>query len=398
VENNAVSISVTPTSASILDLGATYQLTAAAFNNRGDALVEPGDVTWSSLNDNIATVSTTGLVTATTNPANTGTVGIVATATYGGLTAQSNVSVHDAPRTVDITSPDTTLDFVDATYRVAATIQNLAGTDLARTAVTWSSSAPNVATVDEDGDVTGQGVGSAVIRARSPFDAALTDAITVTVRNDPDTLRLNTSTVSISALLNTYTLEATVVNAGGAVVTGHTILWSSEDVNTATVNGGVVTAVGVGVTWIHAVVNGFPVVRDSAQITVTNNATSIAIEPSSLVMDTSAVDSITVTAYNSRGDAIANPTVTWERAAGNMVVIDTIYLSTTDSLEINSTTDEGKVWLRATVGTVSEIIPIEVVAASDDLLSFVIDRPRKQRQVDQVADRETVGVEPQDNH
>ena len=374
VSNDAVSITVTPTSAEILDLAGTYQLNAAAFNDRGDAIVEAGDISWSSLDTDIATVdAATGLVTATSNTADIGTVRIVATANYGGLTAQSTVSVSDAPRTIDITSPNTTLDYVGDTLNVAATIQNLGGIDLARTAVTWASTAPQVATIDGDGDVIAQGVGIAVISATSPYDASLNDQFTITVENNPATLELNTTAVTISALLNTSTLEAIIRNANGEIITGHTVLWSTDDGTVATVSGGVVTAEGVGGATISAAVTGFPLVNDAAAITVTNNAQQVLILPSSVEMTSLGEDAtVSVTAYNSRGDVITNPTVAWVPVPVGTGIFS-ISSSTGESIVATAEAD-GAARLRATVDGVYDTIWVTVMTDDDASFSFKDDR------------------------
>jgi len=372
ITNDAVSINVSPANAEILDLGGTYQLTATALNDRGDPL-DATDISWSSFDGDIATVDATGLVTATTNSGNTGTVGIEATADFGGVSAQSSVTVRDAPRTINITSPNTALGYVGATFTVLATIQNLAGVDLPRTAVTWSSSAPQVATVDEDGDVTAQGVGNTIIRATSPFDPNLDDAITVTVSNDPVTLELNTTAFSIAALLNTYTLDAIVRNANGEVLTGRTIIWSTDDGTVASVLGGVVTGEGVGTTTIRASVAGFPSVNDAADVTVTNNAYQVQIQPSSVDMTTIGEDAnVTATAYNSRGDVIANPSVTWTRIPIGTGIFN-ISSSFGESIIVTATAD-GSARLRATVNGIYDTIWVTVDLPEDDPTLFNDDR------------------------
>ena len=97
-------IEITPTSATLYSLapGNTVQLSAVARNQDGEAM-DGVEVSFSSPNDAIATVSADGLVTA----AGAGTVEIEGSATFDGVTVEegSSVTVQVAPAAATVTAP-----------------------------------------------------------------------------------------------------------------------------------------------------------------------------------------------------------------------------------------------------------------------------------------------------
>ena len=92
----AASVVVTPNSATLVALGETVHLTASAQDGNGNT-VSGKTFTWSSSNQGVATVSSTGLVTAVDN----GLVTI--TATTGGVGGTADIAVAPAA-TVTVTA------------------------------------------------------------------------------------------------------------------------------------------------------------------------------------------------------------------------------------------------------------------------------------------------------
>lgn len=128
------------------------------------------------------------------------------------------------------------------TFTLTATVNPA---DATNPAIEWSSSDVAVATVDEDGVVTAVSEGEATITATSVADPAKSASCKVVVKKpfvavDGITLSETTAKLEIGS---TITLIATVTpeNATEPAVT-----WSSDNAAVATVEDGVVTAVGVG--------------------------------------------------------------------------------------------------------------------------------------------------------
>lgn len=134
-------------------------------------------VTWSSSNTAVATVSTSGVVTAKA----AGSATITCTTSDGGKTASCMVTVTTASVAVTgVSVTPTSLSLTAGeTYRLGATISPSNATN---PNVSWSSSNTSVATVASDGTVTAKAAGSATITCTTQ-DGSKKATSTVTVKN-----------------------------------------------------------------------------------------------------------------------------------------------------------------------------------------------------------------------
>ncbi len=144
------------------------------------ATVVPADatnraVTWSSSNNTIASVDSTGKVRGKT----AGTAVITVKTKDGNKTATCTVTVKAAVKPVTgVTLNKTTLTLiVNAEETLIATV---IPADATNTAVTWSSSNNAIASVDATGKVTGKTAGTAIITVET-VDGNFTATCTVTV-------------------------------------------------------------------------------------------------------------------------------------------------------------------------------------------------------------------------
>jgi uncharacterized protein YjdB len=155
-------VSVTPSSAS-LQVGATVQLSATTRDSNNNVLT--GRVIgWSSGNSAIATVSSSGLVTAK----GAGSVSIAAASE--GQTGSATITVS-APAPVPVAtvsvSPATPSLQVGDTLRLSATTRDVSNNVLTGRVVSWTSSNPAVATVSTSGLATALAAGTVQINATS---------------------------------------------------------------------------------------------------------------------------------------------------------------------------------------------------------------------------------------
>lgn len=165
------SVDVSPASTST-QVGDSVQLTATPKDATG-APISGRYIAWLSNNTLVARVSPTGLVTGVAE----GTVTI--TASVDAITGTATVVVTPIPvATVEVVPPSPTVA-VNSTVQLTATTRDANGNALGGRAVTWSTSDPNVATVDQTGLVTGVGLGSATITATSEGKSG-TSTVTVT--------------------------------------------------------------------------------------------------------------------------------------------------------------------------------------------------------------------------
>lgn len=168
-------------------------------------------VTWSSDKTDIATVDSTGKVTAVKE----GTANITVTTKDGSKTATCAVTVKakDSVAVTSVTVNPTTLSLdVGKTSVLGATVKP---DDATNKTVTWTSSDPNKATVDTKGCVTAKAEGTVTITATADGKTA---TCTVTIKNgyDPktDTTKLlkDKSGNQIYVLVNGQYVEAKVAD------------------------------------------------------------------------------------------------------------------------------------------------------------------------------------------
>ena len=133
-------------------------------------------VSYTTSDEQLATVTATGLVTALTE----GVVTITATTADGGFTDVVTITVTDAariaPTRVTLSVGDTTVNVEDE-FLVTATITPA---DATFQGISWVSSNPEVATVDQDGLVVATGAGTTAIVVTTD-DEGLRDTALVTV-------------------------------------------------------------------------------------------------------------------------------------------------------------------------------------------------------------------------
>ena len=179
--------------------------------------------------------------------------------------------VESAPVTgVSVTVENATIKAGETTQATAA----VTPADADDTAVTWSSSNATVATVDENGVVTGVAAGEATITATSTVDNTKSGSCTVTVIEAQGSIPVTGVTVTPATTSvqvgKTRSLTATVAPANAD---NKTVTWSSSNEAIATVNAnGVVTGKAVGTVTITATTKVGNKAA-SCQVTVTNSET-----------------------------------------------------------------------------------------------------------------------------
>ncbi len=236
------SVEVSPTSFT-LQVGGTNQLGAIARDAAG-AVVTGRNVSWTSANPAIASVSSGGQVTAV-SPGGP----IAVYATVDGLSGSAQVTVVPVPVASVQLSPTTAQLAPGGTVQLTATTRDAGGAALTGRSVTWSSTNPAIATVTTTGMVSGVSAGGPVsIVATSEGQSATAQ---VTVVAPPPVASVATVTVAPPTLSlsvgSALQLSATLRDSAGNVLTGRTITWSSVNTSVATVSSaGLVTAVGAG--------------------------------------------------------------------------------------------------------------------------------------------------------
>ena len=257
----SLSVSLEPET---LEVGKSFCFETFCTLTDGTVLINsPTAVTWTSSDPKVLYVSPGGKVTAVGG----GTATI--TATVGGASATTDPITVTAEEQPTDTVTSLTLDKYSLTLymneegeQLTATIQpaSFAGK------INWKSSDRNVALVSDNGLVTAVGPGMCTISA-TVGDRHVSATVSVLAARVRVTGVSFSETKHVIPMGGTATLTATITPADATV---KTLVWTSDDPGIATVSRtGIVTAVSVGETTIHATsVDG----NHSAEVTVTVTA------------------------------------------------------------------------------------------------------------------------------
>jgi uncharacterized protein YjdB len=161
VRQDVAQVTVSPASPVIV-VGSARQLTAALRDANGFAVADRA-VTWSTNASGVASVSSSGLVTAV----GAGTAIIAATSEGQSGTASITVSAPVTAPVATVTIAGTASLFPGQTSQLTATLRDAAGAVLTGRAVTWTSGTGSVATVSANGLVSAIAAGSTLITATS---------------------------------------------------------------------------------------------------------------------------------------------------------------------------------------------------------------------------------------
>lgn len=308
-------VTVSPASASVVT-GATQQLTAITKDASNNVLTGR-TVTWASSNAAAATVDANGLVTAVA----TGTATITATSEGQSGTSTITVTPTPAPVATVTVAPLTASVVAGGTQQLTATTSDAAGNALTGRAVSWSSNAPSVATVNAStGLVSAVSPGTATITATSEGQSG-TAAITITPV-PVATVTISPSSASV-VVANTQQLTAVTKDASGAVLAGRAVAWSSGNAAATVDANGLVTAVSAGTATITATSEGK---TGTSTITVTLvPVATITLTPASSSIMAGTTQQLTATAKDASNNVLAGRSIVW---TSNNTAVATVNAST----------------------------------------------------------------------
>ena len=189
---------------------------------------------WASSDEEVASVIG-GVVLAL----QAGTATITAKSADGGASAECVLTVTCDVKGVSLTDHNITIK-VGAESQLGAVVYPGRATEKS---VSWTSSDPTVATVDETGIVKGVASGVAVIEVKTT-DGGFTDKCNVVVESNVQSIELNKTSLDM-VVKDTEQLTATVLPEG---VSNPKVSWTTTNDQVATVDkeSGLVTAIGAG--------------------------------------------------------------------------------------------------------------------------------------------------------
>ncbi len=295
----ARTVTVTPASGTLI-VGDNADLTATA-RDAANQLLSARPTTWSSSNNSIAVVSSSGRVRAIAP----GTVRI--DAVMDGVTGSSNFSVLSVPVATVTVSIIPSL-IVGQSAFATVVLRDAAANVLTGRNLLWSSSSPSVAAINTaTGEVTAVNPGTTNIIATSEGKSG--QAVLAVTPIPVATVSL---TLPVSSIFVGASTQATVVlrDASGAVLSGRVISFSSSNPSVATVDGsGVVTGVGPGTSSITASSEGRSASASIAVALVPVASVNVALGNSALFVGTTT--QATATLRDASNNVLTGRPIAW---------------------------------------------------------------------------------------
>ena len=314
-----VSLQISPASIS-LSAGNTQQLLVTATFTDGTSQDVTRSVTYSSSHATIATVTSSGSLSAVSQGST------VITTTLDGISAALPVSVTAASLTSIVLTPSAPSIPAGLTQQFTATGAYSDGSTSDLTgSVNWTSSTPSVLAINAAGNATAASLGNATVTASyagvsgsDPATVIAAIATAVSVSPTPVTLAAGqTQQFAATATLSDGTQQ-------NATATAH---WSVGDPTRATIsnttgNSGLLTANAAGSTSAMATVGS---ASGSASVTITAaTISSLTINPGALnSIPAGTTKVLTVTAaYSDGSNADVTNQVTWTTGSASTAYVD----------------------------------------------------------------------------
>ena len=296
-------VAIQPPEATV-DEGTTQQLVAIVTDLHGDPIA--AGVVWRSSNENAATIDQNGLVTGIA----AGIATITATSDY--MAASATLTVEAVVGNVTVQPSEPTID-QGTTQQLEAIVTDRHGNPMTADVV-WSSSDENVATVDQNGLVTGIAAGIATITATADGVAGTT-SLTVEAVVSKVTVQPSEATIDQDTRQQ---FVAIVTDLHGNPVTAD-VVWSSSDENVATVDqNGLVTGIAAGVATITATAEG---VAGTASLTVKAVVGNVTVRPLEATVDEGETQQFIAIVTDRRGNPMTADLV-WSSSDEDIATID----------------------------------------------------------------------------
>ena len=356
-------VTVAPTAATGVSLDKAAMTLSAGDQWQLLATVRPSgatnkSVTWSSGNSAVATVSTSGLVTAV----GIGAAEITATTQDGSHAAKCAVTVSNSAAVagVSLDKAEMTLTGANDQGQLTATVRPSSATNQS---VTWASSNSTVAVVSGRGLVTGASVGTAVITATTQDGNHKAACAVTVVPRAVSGVSLNKA----AATLKEGGQEQLTATVAPSDATYKTVAWASSDSTIATVSAsGLVKGMRVGTADITVTTQDGGKTATCA-VTVTPIAvTSVSLSKSATTLKEGGQEQLAATVLPSNA---TNKTVTWASSSTAIATVSSSGLVTavsTGTAEITVTTQDGNYKATCAVTVVPMVSTFATMSAGED--------------------------------
>lgn len=334
-------VTLTPEAAT-LTVGQTVQL-YVTLRDIYNARLEGRTVTWTSSDEAVATVNTSGLVTAVYP----GTALIEAESE--GVRAAVTITVTPRNVTRIALSPTSASIIQEESVQLVASARGGNDVELPEIVLAWESLDPGVAEVSDTGLVTGLSPGQATIRATGGTRSATS---VVTVLSIPANTVTIAPTQASLVIGQTVQLAVTVRDGSGRELQGRLVSYQSSHPFKVSISPtGLVTALEEGAVTITASVEG-----KTASSTLTISAPPVdrvEILPASAQVPVGQTAQLLVSALSANGTPLGSRTFTFSSSSPSVAVVSNSGLITGVSL--------GQTTISATCEGRTSSIPVTVI-------------------------------------
>ena len=225
-------------------------------------------------------------------------------------TAVASIAV--TPKTLEVAA--------GGTGALEAKVTDDAGKVVRDRRVVWATSNPSIATVSENGVVTGVSVGRADIAATAEGKSDVASVTVTPTAARVSSVRIVPDRVDLVVAAGT-TLSATPYDSRGAAITGRVVVWMTNNATVAAVSQtGRVTALVPGTAVITAVIDG---VTGTATVVVrVVPVASVAVTPATVTIGVGKSATLTARPRDAAGNILTGRTITWTSADTRIVTVD----------------------------------------------------------------------------
>ena len=277
-----------------------------------DVSITTEKVSWSSSNPAVATVDSSGLVTAVSR----GQAVLGAT-----VLTKDNRSLRGTATIAVVGVQAVAVEGTPASLILGSSAQLTAKLTLDAGAsavpVTWSSSDPTKVTVSGSGTVTGVAIGTSTITATAEGKSG-----TALVRVVSNVAQIRTVPAAATMVIQqALQLAAVLTDAAGNTLTGQSVGWSSSSPSVATVSSsGVVLAVAPGAVTISATETSTGRTASTTIVVVPRVATATITPANPSVFQGQGVQ-LTVTMFEAGGNPLTGRPVLWQSSSPDIATV-----------------------------------------------------------------------------